>query len=224
MGLFINPFYFARKGLALQIGQLARSLHGRILDIGCGSKPYQRLFSVSEYIGLELDTPENRAKKKADFYYDGGPFPFNDGVFDCAITFQTLEHVFTPDEFLREIDRVLKPGGNFLVTVPFIWDEHEQPADYARYSSFGIRSLLERNGFAVMDQRKTMDDIRAIFQVINAYFFKVTVTRSPLLNLLSSVTLMAPFNILGSILGHLTPRNPDLYLDNIVLARKQDTK
>ena len=55
---------------------------------------------------------------------------------------QVLEHVFNPDDFVREIARVLKPGGALLLTVPFVWNEHEQPYDYARYSSFGLRAFL----------------------------------------------------------------------------------
>lgn len=85
---------------------------------------------------------------------------------------QVLEHVFNPDLFLQEIFRVLKPGGKLLMTVPFVWDEHEQPWDYARYSSFGLRSLLERNGFIVDEQRKTNADARVLFQLINAYLYK----------------------------------------------------
>ena len=57
---------------------------------------------------------------------------------------QVLEHVFNPDEFLLKINRVLKNDGKLLLTVPFVWDEHEQPFDYARYSSFGLKALIEK--------------------------------------------------------------------------------
>jgi SAM-dependent methyltransferase len=65
-----------------------------------------------------------------------------------------LEHVFNPDDFLNEVNRVLKPSGKLLLTVPFVWDEHEQPYDYARYSSFGLRSLLEKHGFSIVKHEK----------------------------------------------------------------------
>ncbi len=220
-GVFINPFYFVRKELAKHISDLAGCIVGKTLDVGCGKKPYERLFSSSQYIGLEYDTPENRASKNADFFYDGFSFPFTDNFFDSVVCNQVLEHVFTPDQFVSEIGRVLKDGGALLLSVPFLWDEHEQPTDYARYTSFGLKSLLNRNGFDVIEQRKTLTDIRVIFQMLNAYIYKLIMTRKGLLNHLLVRLLTAPFNILGELMFWITPRNADLYMDNVVLARKR---
>lgn len=216
MGLFVNPFYFARRGLCQNIVALAPSLHGRLLDVGCGSKPYQGYFHVTEYVGLELEGRDSNA----DQYYDGRRFPFKDGEFDSVLTSQVLEHVFNPDEFISEINRVLKFGGALLLTVPFVWDEHEQPFDYARYSSFGLAHLLEKHGFSIIEHRKSLGDVRVIFQMINAYLFKKTLSGSNKLNLLLTVMLIAPFNLLGKIAASILPTNADFYLDNIVLARK----
>lgn len=221
-GIFMNPFYFSRKELRSEMAGFSSKMHGRLLDVGCGSKPYSVLFSAaSDYVGLEVDTPENRTAKRADYFYDGETFPFDDASFDGVICNQVLEHVFNPDLFLKEILRVLKPGGEFLLTVPFVWDEHEQPWDYARYSSFGLRNLLERNGFIVMAQRKTNADARVLFQLINAYLFKILRTSHSKLNLVICAIATTPFNVLGIVLGKLLPANPDLYLDQVVLAKKQ---
>lgn len=220
LGLWLNPFYHSRSGLRKAIGQMASSMSGRLLDAGCGRKPYREMFSTDEYVGLEIDTPENRASKQADFFYDGCRFPFPDRDFDGIVCNQVLEHVFTPDQFLGEIHRVLKLDGLLLLTVPFVWDEHEQPWDYARYSSFGLKSLLEKNGFEVLKQQKINADVRVLFQLANAYLFKVLWTRRPSVNLLICATVMAPFNIMGVLLYRVLPANPDLYLDQVVLARK----
>ena len=220
MGLLVNPFYHARRGLHRAIADMAPRLEGRLLDVGCGRKPYQSLFRVNEYIGLELDTPENRAHEQADYYYDGESLPFTEQRFDSVICNQVLEHVFAPDKFLSEIQRGLKPDGKLLLTVPFVWDEHEQPRDYTRYSSFGLRSLLERNGFVVAEQLKINADIRVLFQLMNAYLYKILWTHQPIVNLMICAVIMAPFNILGALLYRLLPASPDLYLDQLVLARK----
>ena len=74
--LFINPFYFARKGLALHVRALAKSITGRTRDVGYGSKPYEKLYASTGYVGLEYDTPQNRVSKKADHFYGGETFPF----------------------------------------------------------------------------------------------------------------------------------------------------
>ena len=220
IGFFINPFFHARKELFRSIAGFAAEFEGQVLDVGCGSKPYLRLFAVKNYIGLEIDTPENRSYKRADYFYDGEVFPFSNQSFDGIVCNQVLEHVFTPDTFLSEIRRVLKLGGKMLLTVPFVWDEHEQPWDYARYSSFGLKRLLEYNGFELIEQHKTNADVRVLFQLVNAYLYKVLWTRRPILNLLICAVTMAPFNILGALLYRLLPANPDLYLDQVVLARK----
>ena len=220
MGLWFNPFYHARRGLHQAIAEAAPRLAGRLLDVGCGRKPYRRLFQTSEYVGLEIDTPENRAHKQADYYYDGQDFPFPDRCFDGVICNQVLEHVFDPDRFLREIARVLRPKGMLLLTVPFVWDEHEQPWDYARYSSYGLKSLLEKNGYEVVTQRKINSDVRVLFQLANTYLYKVLWTRRPIVNALICALVMAPFNILGALLYRVLPSNPDLYLDQLVAARK----
>lgn len=223
LGIFFNPFYFARRGLYLNINSLSRHLSGKILDVGCGKKPYRDLFLYSDYIGLEYDTPENRKSKQADFFYDGKTFPFSNAEFDSIICNEVLEHVFNPDEFLSEIIRVLKPNGKMLMTVPFVWDEHEQPHDYARYSSFGLKHLLEKNGFLIIEQRKSVDDVGVIFQLINAYIYKKIIGKSIRPNRIKRIvirTLCSVFNLSGCLLQIILPKNNDLYLDNIVIAQK----
>ena len=222
IGLFVNPFYFARKGLYRNVRDMGHHVQGKTLDVGCGRKPYRELFRSSEYIGLEIDTPETRRDSLADAFYDGDSFPFGDGEFDSVVTNQVFEHVFHPEEFLREIRRVLRPCGILLLTVPFVWDEHEQPRDYARYTSFALMHLLRKEGFIVLETRKSVSDIRVVFQMVNAYIYKTTVTSNKYLNLFLMVLLMAPVNLIGEMLAKITPDNDDLYLDNVILAKKAD--
>jgi SAM-dependent methyltransferase len=220
LGIFINPFYFARAGLRDAMTELAPRLAGRLLDVGCGSQPYRSLFFVDEYIGLDIDNEMSRQRGIADQLYDGNAFPFADGSFDSVLCNQVLEHVFNPDDFLREIARVLKPGGKLLLTVPFVWDEHEQPYDYARYSSFGLRALLEKQGIKLVQHKKLGADLTIIFQLTNAYVFKVTQDLPRLVKLLMTVTVMAFINLTGLLARWLLPDNPDLFLDHAVLAEK----
>ncbi len=219
-GILVNPFYFARTGLLADIKHFSHLIYGKVLDVGCGSKPYKKIFPCKEYIGLEIDTPETRRRGFADMYYDGKTIPADAGSFDCIIMSQVLEHVFNPDSVLQELRRVLRNEGRLLLTVPFVWDEHEQPSDYARYTSFGIEYILNKNGFRVIEKRKTLADTRVLFQLINAYLYKVLMTRNYRANLLISLLFMSPINLLGTVLWRLLPRNEDLYLDNVVCARK----
>lgn len=220
LGIFVNPFYFARKALLHNMQPLLSQISGVTLDVGCGKKPYEKFCRSLRYVGLELDTPENRIKKKANIYYHGGRLPFTDSEFDSLIINQVFEHIFEPESFLKELNRVLKSEGMLLITVPFIWDEHEQPNDFGRYTSFGLRTLLERYGFAILEQRKSGNGIEVIFQLLNCYLYKKLFTKKNLLCFIVTFVLIIPVNVLGTVLSKMLPRNSDLFLDNVILARK----
>ncbi len=221
LGWLVNPFYFARRGLLTGLQEFFPRLTGEVLDVGCGQKPYRKFIPAMRYVGMEIATTIDDAPRVADVYYDGRTFPFPNETFDAVLCSQVFEHVFTPASFLAEIHRVLRPGGTLLLTVPFVWDEHEQPRDFARYSSFGLAAVLEAADLEVIERRKTVPDARVLFQLGNAYLHKLTRTRRRSINLLTTLVLMAPVNLAGIVLGALLPRNADLYLDNIVLARKR---
>jgi SAM-dependent methyltransferase len=221
MAIFINPFFLARRGLWRAMADYAPRLNGLLLDVGCGTKPYRTLFHVERYVGLDIDSETARRRGAADLFYDGTKFPVPDAQFDSVLCNQVLEHVFNPEQFMSELARVLKPGGQLLLTVPFVWDEHEQPCDYARYTSFGLASLLQRHGFRIVEQRKLVDNAGLLFQLTNAYLYKIALGWPLVLRMTINVFVMAPLSLLGLIAGVLLPRNPDLYLDQLVLARKQ---
>ena len=219
-GVLINPFHIARRGLYRCVQRMASHCTGSIIDLGCGTKPYVQLFDCAEYLGLDLPRQTSNTNIAADLFFDGKNLPLADESFDNAVTFQVFEHVFTPDLFLKEIHRVLKPNGHLLLTVPFVWDEHEQPYDFARYSSFGLKAVLEKAGFEIVESHKAAANISVLFQLTNDYLYKVLFTRNPIVNMFLAVLLTFPITLLGIVLGWLLPDNEDLYLDNVILARK----
>jgi SAM-dependent methyltransferase len=192
---------------------------GKMLDIGCGTKPYKNFFSRTKYYGLDYRKDGANQNPQADFFYDGGKFPFNDQEFDYALATEVLEHVFEPDFFIQEINRILRPGGLCLLTVPFMWDEHEQPFDFGRYTSFGIRALLERHGFKIIEQRKTGGFISTLGQMFCTYLY-YTFSKNRYLYKLSLPLIFAPIQIMTLIMAKILPANDGLYLDNIVLCEK----
>ena len=220
LGIFLNPFYFARRGLAAAMKSYAPYLTGKLLDVGCGVKPYSSLFTVNEYIGLDIEGEHSRNRGIADEFYDGTVFPFSDEEFDAILCNQVLEHVFNPDEFLGEIRRVMKKDARMLLTVPFVWDEHEQPYDYARYSSFGLKALLKKNGLEIIAHEKIGADISILFQLFNTYLYKVTNKWNKYPKFLFTIFVMGLVNLVGLIVQFISPKNPDLFLDHVVLVGK----
>jgi SAM-dependent methyltransferase len=221
LGLFLNPFYFARKALYDSIKFYSPDIKGITLDIGCGSKPYANMFLTEKYIGMDIEiSGHNNVNSPVDIFYDGITIPFKNDYFDSIVCFEVLEHVFNPDDFLKEANRVLKPGGSAIFTVPFIWDEHEQPFDYARYSSFGLKHLFEKSGFTVVTSKKYLSDLRLLPLLLNTYIYKVI--KKIIANKMSYL-LILPLTTINNIFGHLFylfPKNKDLYLGNIFHLKK----
>jgi len=220
LSVFINPFYFARKGLFKAIQSTANRLGMDVLDVGCGTSPYRSLIPHTSWRGLEIDTKEARLRQLADDFYDGVHFPYPSHSFDSLLCNQVLEHVFTPQSFIEELFRVLKPGGTLLLTVPFIWDEHEQPFDYGRYTSFGLRSLLEAAGFIIIEHRKIGTGATVLFQLANAYAHKMLTGKSISVRMCGVLLVIAPINLLGILLIPILPVNQDLYLDHLIVAER----
>jgi SAM-dependent methyltransferase len=141
--------------------RVAPRARGRLLDVGCGDKPYEAIFRpfVTEYIGVEhRDTfaltsaaePElGNGKRGPDVLYTGERLPFPDRSFDTVLSVQVLEHTPRPAELVREMGRVLKGDGLLILMAPFQFRLHEQPHDYFRYSQHGLRELCARAGLEI---------------------------------------------------------------------------
>jgi SAM-dependent methyltransferase len=156
---FINPIlsretlesHIIRCEIFKAVSNIFPFFYGKILDSGCGSMPYKELIlsndKVVDYVGLDIETGLNYEDVKADVLWDGSIMPFEDASFDVVISTEVLEHVPNPDAYLAEVKRVLKPGGMFFFTVPFLMSLHEVPNDYYRYTPFALEMIFERNGF-----------------------------------------------------------------------------
>lgn len=222
LSLFINPFYIIRRSLYNSIKKYAPSLEGELLDFGCGEKPYKGLFTKADnYIGLDIENEaHSHEKEEIDVYYDGKTIPFNNGHFDVVFSSEVFEHIFDIEDIIKEINRVLKTGGKLFITVPFTWNEHEIPNDFGRYTSFGIRHLLEKNGFEIISLQKSGHFAAVIAQLIMLYIYELIATKNKYLNLLINSIFVAPFTILGVVISTVLPKNRSLYFNNIVLAKK----
>ena len=142
--------------LVAQLHEVAPLAHGKLLDVGCGEKPYEDIFLpyVGSYVGVEheaafLHTTTSTRAKKPDVLYDGKRLPFDDGAFDTVLSVQVLEHTARPQELLAEMARVLRPGGTLILNAPFCFRLHEEPLDFFRYTPHGLRDMAEREGLEV---------------------------------------------------------------------------
>jgi SAM-dependent methyltransferase len=223
IGFFINPFFLGRSAMYINVKKYSKFVSGKTLDVGSGSKPYIGLFSeVTSYIGMDIEQSGHKHQREyIDVFYDGETFPFEENTFDSLVFFEVLEHVFNPDTFFKQISKVVKPGGNCLVTIPFIWGEHEQPYDFARYSSFGLKHMFDKHGFEIVEHKKYLTDFRLIFLLINSYLY--TTFKKYLPGYLAW-GLIIPFSFVNNLLGlisYVLPKNNDLYFGNIYVLKNK---
>ena len=125
---------------------------GRLIDIGCGTKPYKKLLQtyVTEHVGVD-HSGTYHDMGNIDLIGTAYEIPAEDDFFDTALCTQVLEHLEEPEKALRECYRVLKPGGYALYSVPFIWHLHEEPRDFYRYTIYGLKYLFEKVGFSIIE-------------------------------------------------------------------------
>ena len=119
-----------------------------VLDAGAGNCLYKHHFSHTKYESADFCQVD---KKYGEITYvcDLTTIPVEDNRFDLILCSQTLEHVPEPKKVLKELFRVLKPGGSLWLTAPLFYEEHEVPYDFYRYTQYGLKHLLEDAGFSI---------------------------------------------------------------------------
>lgn len=143
--------FIIRSEILKAITSATQNFRGQVLDVGCGSMPYRELIlnspNVEDYVGLDIASGLDYEGVKPDFLWDGNTMPFDDNRFDVVISTEVLEHVPDAEKYLKEVKRVLKPGGIFFFTVPFLMSLHEIPHDYYRYTPFALERIFKKAGF-----------------------------------------------------------------------------
>ena len=131
---------------------LQKYAKGRLLDIGCGEKPYAEMLKpyVAEYIGLDHENTLHD-KSKIDLFGTAYNIPIENGYFDTVLCTAVLEHLEEPDKAIKEANRVPKKGGYAIYTVPLFWHLHEEPRDFYRYTKYGLKYLFEKNGSEIVE-------------------------------------------------------------------------
>ena len=147
---YLHPRYLAQRELRRVIETEGPKLLGRLLDVGCGKKPYKELIrNVETYIGLDVPTTMH-GTSKLDVIGTAIALPFREDTFDSILCTEVLEHLPEPLVALEEMHRVSKPGGILLLTVPLSEQLHEEPYDFYRFTKYGLEYLLGKTGWQIL--------------------------------------------------------------------------
>jgi SAM-dependent methyltransferase len=123
-----------------------------VLDAGAGYQPYRDHFSHCRYEAADFEAVD-KPYAKSTYVCDLTHIPVEDARFDAIVFSQVMEHLPDPLAVLKELRRVLKPGGVMFYSGPFWFEEHEKPYDFYRYTSFALQHLFQKAAFQIEDLR-----------------------------------------------------------------------
>lgn len=164
---YLSPIFIEKhtilRSIEFLLNKYNRELQNKkLLDIGCGSKPYQFLFKKLNIIYEGIDFKKYSKNvfheiDKPNFYFHKSykknfKIPqFKSGSYDIVVAFQTLEHHEKPEVFFSEVKRILKKGGYLMISFPFIWELHEEPNDFQRLTHYKIEKLCGENNMLILE-------------------------------------------------------------------------
>jgi SAM-dependent methyltransferase len=169
----------------------ALALRGaRVLDFGCGDRPYEAWFrdAGARYEGADLDGAHEVAIR------NDGSLGAADAAYEMVTSFQVLEHVWDVALYLGEARRVLKPGGSLLLSTHGSWFYHPHPGDYRRWTREGLQREVEAHGFRLVEMRSVVGPL-AWTSILRSYGFALAARRIPVAG--------APLSAAGALLGNL---------------------
>jgi len=142
---------------------------GKLLDIGCGNKPYEIWLKgkASVYVGCDI---VQSSANKVDVLCEANKIPLESNSFDTVLSTQVIEHVEDHQGLVNEAYRLLKPNGCFILSGPMYWNLHEEPYDFFRFTKHGFKYILEKGGFEVCEIVSNGGAWATLGQVVNHTF------------------------------------------------------
>lgn len=219
-----SRYHLSTRGLLAALHRaIDRELAGRsglrLLDVGCGEKPYRPWFApyCASHVGVD-----GYPGAAVDFVAPAEALPFPDHSFDVAVCTQVLQHTEDPGLVVREIHRVLAPGGLCLASTHGTFIYHPHPADYWRWTQAGLDKLFRAGGFAAV-RVDGSEGIASSIGLLASYYLATFCERVRPLSWLSG-WLPLPFSLiapkLDTYLAWTFPDHP-LPVNWLVLARKE---
>lgn len=130
--------------ISMNLGFRTHSLSGLVVDVGGGHEP--DYFEYLDMSNASSIVPVDGSFSGIDFEKD--PLPFADASVDSVLCANVLEHVYDHRFLIKEMRRILKPGGKLVGFVPFLIQYHPDPNDYFRYTTQALTRLFAEASFS----------------------------------------------------------------------------
>lgn len=152
-----------------RVQEHCRELRGVCVDLAAGSNPsYYRYWNLSKDQVIKVDCGE---KEGVDVVADlNRELPFKDNYADNVFLFNAIYIIEQPEKLLKEIYRILKPGGVFFFNPPLINNEAPEPHDYFRLTSEGIEKILFQTRFSQMELYKIGERATAAASLLHNFW------------------------------------------------------
>ncbi|HSX17901.1 MAG TPA: methyltransferase domain-containing protein [Candidatus Saccharimonadales bacterium] len=124
----------------------------KVLDVGAGELPYKDSFAHCEYVAQDLVQTPGMAYGKIDIVSDITDIPVKNTSFDAILCSEVFEHIPDPPAAIKELARILKPGGRLIFTAPLGSGHHQQPYHfYGGLTRYWYEKFLPENDLTILD-------------------------------------------------------------------------
>jgi len=221
-----NKYYFlkipynsatkiANEGLLKSMLSVApRYAKGSLIDIGCGTKPYELIFKpyINSYFGVDYkpSAESNYGDQTiADLYADCTETGLDNNSFDTLLSTQVMEHVYDTGKYVKECHRLLKKGGMGIFTIPMSWRCHAEPYDYHRFTKYFLEKIFTENGFEIVE----LKEIEGAFASTIQHLIVFLCNRSGYKNIFFRLIRKIVHTILFSMMNYLALKFDNFFWD-----------
>lgn len=143
------------------IAEMMEGVHGKVLDVGCGTGVLHDLYPNLDIIGIDVSSGMLAYHKGKHKLASAEDIPYAAGRFDSVVCRSVLHHLPSPEKALEEIKRVLKPGGTFVA-----WETNKGAVAHA------VRSVTQHGDHFSEYHAKTgiVDAVRSCFHACNVKY------------------------------------------------------
>ena len=163
---------FRRGFINSSIFKYENKLNGLVADFG-GTKKNSRSkinnnANIDKIISINIDKNSG-----ADIIADLEGLPFESNYFDSFLLLEVLEHVKNPNKVLKEINRVLKKDSTGLISMPFLYQIHEAPTDFRRWTRNQLINFFEKENFEIISIEENGGIFAVIFDLLRSFLLKL---------------------------------------------------
>lgn len=228
-GTFFHPQWFAHRQENAIFSFIAGQSGTQILDIGCSDQRIRHFLPVdSKYTGLDYySTATQWYGTRPTVFGDAHSLPFADARFDTALMLDVLEHLRAPETCIKECERILNDGGKLFLKVPFLYPIHDAPADFQRWTRFGLLQLAKRHGFEVLSERHIGEPVETAALLANIAWSKIVLQWVRSGNPLMVLGLLLPpavvlLNLTGALIGRFSVADDMMPHGYLLILRKPE--